>query len=63
MEQRRNRRTGRSNRHGTREMTTDGAVVGGEITGLTAVCYLARSGAKVTFLEKALRLGGHAATR
>jgi protoporphyrinogen oxidase len=38
-------------------------VIGGGIAGLTAACYLARSGAGVTVFEKAPNLGGRAATR
>jgi phytoene dehydrogenase-like protein len=41
---------------------TDVVVVGGGIAGLTATCYLARSGVGVTLFEKAPILGGRAAT-
>src|SRR5688500_9803340 len=39
------------------------AVVGGGMAGLTAACFLARGGAKVTIFEKAPTVGGRAATR
>ena len=42
---------------------TEVAVVGGGMAGLTAACFLARGGAKVTIFEKAPTLGGRAATR
>ena len=46
----------------TRLPQTDVAVAGGGIAGLSAACYLAREGLKVTLLEKAPILGGRAAT-
>jgi phytoene dehydrogenase-like protein len=42
---------------------TEVAVVGGGISGLTAACFLAREGARVTLFEKASAPGGRAATR
>ena len=42
---------------------TEVAVVGGGMAGLTAACFLARGGAKVTIFEKAPTVGGRAATR
>ncbi len=42
---------------------TSAVVIEGGIAGLTAACYLARSGAEATVFEKALNLGGRAATR
>lgn len=49
-------------------MNTDDAVahvvvVGGGIAGLTAACYLARAGVRVTLFERASRLGGQAASQ
>lgn len=41
---------------------TDVAVVGGGMAGLTAPCYLARSGANVALFGRAPYLGGRAAT-
>ncbi len=38
-------------------------VIGGGIAGLTAACYLARAGVRVTLFERATRLGGHAASQ
>jgi phytoene dehydrogenase-like protein len=38
-------------------------IIGGGIAGLTAACYLARAGVRVTLFERASRLGGHAASR
>jgi phytoene dehydrogenase-like protein len=48
---------------GQRSAQTDVAVVGGGMAGLTAACYLARAGLRVTVFEKAPVLGGRAATR
>jgi phytoene dehydrogenase-like protein len=42
---------------------TDVVVVGGGLAGLSAACYLARSGVAVTLFEKASSLGGRAATQ
>ena len=41
----------------------DAVVVGGGIAGLTAACYLARGGQRVTLFERAAGLGGRAATQ
>jgi phytoene dehydrogenase-like protein len=46
-----------------RSAQTEVAVVGGGISGLTAACFLAHGGARVTLFEKAPTLGGRAATR
>jgi phytoene dehydrogenase-like protein len=42
---------------------TDVLVIGGGISGLSAACYLAREGVKVTLLEKAPNLGGRASSQ
>lgn len=42
---------------------TDLAVVGGGMAGLTAACYLARSGANVALFGRTPSRGGRAATR
>ena len=42
---------------------TEVGIVGGGLAGLTAACYLARSGVTVTVFEKAPGLGGRAATQ
>ena len=42
---------------------TDVIVVGGGIAGLSAACYLARTGIAVTLFEKSSALGGRAATQ
>jgi phytoene dehydrogenase-like protein len=42
---------------------TDVVIVGGGMAGLTAACYLARSGVAVMLFEKAANLGGRAATQ
>jgi phytoene dehydrogenase-like protein len=47
----------------TRFSQTDVVVVGGGMAGLTAACYLARAQMEVTVIEKALYLGGRAATQ
>lgn len=47
----------------TDDTATDVCVVGGGLAGLTAACYLARSGLGVTLFEKAAALGGRAATQ
>jgi phytoene dehydrogenase-like protein len=53
----------------SRQAQLDGAdganavVVGGGLAGLTAACYLARAGQRVTLLERAPDLGGRAATQ
>jgi phytoene dehydrogenase-like protein len=47
----------------TRSSQADVVVVGGGMAGLTAACYLARTGVGVTLFEKAPYLGGRAATR
>jgi phytoene dehydrogenase-like protein len=41
-------------------MNTDVVVVGGGHNGLTAACYLARAGLKVTVLERLSTFGGAA---
>jgi phytoene dehydrogenase-like protein len=41
----------------------DTVVIGGGLAGLTAACYLARAGTRVTLFEKASALGGRAATQ
>ena len=47
----------------TRSSQADVVVIGGGMAGLTAACYLVRSGVGVTLFEKAPYLGGRAATR
>jgi phytoene dehydrogenase-like protein len=47
----------------TANTRTDVAVVGGGMAGLTAACFLARSGANVVLFGRAPYLGGRAATR
>jgi phytoene dehydrogenase-like protein len=47
----------------TRSSQADVVVIGGGMAGLTAACYLARAGERVTLFEKAPYLGGRAATR
>jgi phytoene dehydrogenase-like protein len=42
---------------------TDIVIIGGGLAGLSAACYLARSGVAVTLLEKSAGLGGRAATQ
>lgn len=44
-------------------VTTDVVVIGGGLAGLTTAVYLAKSGKRVTVLEKARRLGGLAQTQ
>lgn len=46
----------------TDDTTIDVAVIGGGLAGLTAACYLARAGRRVTLFEQAPQLGGRAAT-
>ena len=45
----------------TANTRTDVAVVGGGMAGLTAACYLARSGANVALFGRGPYLGGRAA--
>ena len=47
----------------TANTRTDVAMVGGGVAGLTAACYLARSGANVALFERTPYLGGRAATQ
>lgn len=42
---------------------TDVAIVGGGLAGLTAACYLARAGRRVTVFEQAAEPGGRASTQ
>jgi phytoene dehydrogenase-like protein len=42
---------------------SDVVIVGGGLAGLTAACYLARAGVKVTVFEKSSALGGRASTQ
>jgi phytoene dehydrogenase-like protein len=42
---------------------TDVVIIGGGLAGLSAACYLARSGVAVTLFEKSSGLGGRAATQ
>jgi phytoene dehydrogenase-like protein len=46
-----------------RNVDTGMVIVGGGLAGLSAACYLARAGARVTLLEKASQLGGRASTQ
>jgi len=47
----------------TSDISTDVAVIGGGLAGLSAATYLARAGIDVTLFEKANHLGGRAATQ
>ena len=44
-------------------ISTDVAIIGGGLAGLSAATYLARAGMEVTLFEKSNRLGGRAATQ
>jgi phytoene dehydrogenase-like protein len=46
-----------------RSPRTEVAIIGSGVAGLTAACYLARSGVSVTLFEKASSLGGRATTQ
>ena len=45
------------------EKTTDVAIVGAGLAGLTAATYLARAGRSVTVFEKSSEVGGRACTQ
>jgi phytoene dehydrogenase-like protein len=47
----------------TNAAQTDIVIIGGGLAGLSAACYLARSGVAVTLFEKSVGLGGRAATQ
>jgi phytoene dehydrogenase-like protein len=47
----------------TNAAQTDIVIIGGGLAGLSAACYLARSGVAVTLFEKSAGLGGRAATQ
>lgn len=47
----------------TNRISTDVAIIGGGLAGLSAATYLARVGMDVTLFEKSNRLGGRAATQ
>ena len=44
-------------------LDNDVIVVGGGVAGLTTAVYLSHAGLKVTVVEKARQLGGHAASQ